>query len=630
MSLHRGFVSCAGLWALCLAIGCSPQTAVVDVTNQVPVASSDVLGVTIDYLFSEQQFAMSEIEEKVSSGLSRWISDDTEALASTDWAIDPLTETLPAEVKPLLDDLTGENFKTSDAHYLQGQIWFKALSESITARPVVRNFWPPLARQADQAAGGDVRDEPFLIALQAAHPELDAVQAKQLLEACKLFDWTVRNILLLERTPWPTPQVIEQESVVDVDSKWPPSAGVAGPGHQRFNWQLLLYGRGDDLERGRVFVQLAQQRNIDVVLLAFQAESAWSSPNDKLTAWLPAAVIGEQLFLFDAQLGLPIPGTADGRLATLADVKSNPDLLKSLNLSVEESTSDDSDYWVQPDWLASPIIALIDAPLESLSKRMAVLERNLTGTQRVECATRPSLLAERLKSNPLIGDVRLFPAEFYVQQYRAALQEALQQVRFNADIAEKLSWIYSDEEYVDNYVRMRTAKNKYFLNKLESPQGIKQLGAKEMFSQMIVHYTDDLINNLQQFPNILQTLGLQSEAMPALEFQRRLESVKNQMRLVRGDANYFLSLCHLESDNPSTAEIWLKRVAAMDNRQHWKNGVPYLLGRAHEMLDQIESAVAQYQIGKDDEKLAPQTHGNLIRARLLKPLLTTNTSADGR
>jgi hypothetical protein len=113
-------------------------------------------------------------------------------------------------------------------------------------------------------------------------------------------------------------------------------------------------------------------------------------------------------------------------------------------------------------------------------------------------------------------------------------------------------------------------------------------------------------------------LGLQSEAMPALEFQRRLESVKSHMRLVRGDASYFLSLCHLESNNPSTALIWLDRVDALDQRDIWLRGVVYLSGRAHEMLGEFPEAIALYEQGKNDADLAPQVHGNLIRARWLR------------
>ncbi len=626
--------NCFGFIAICMCCaisGCSQQATIVDDSTQIQVPSSDNLDVTIDYLFSEDQFAMSEIEEKVSGGLSRWIFAEKDKLDQFEWRPDPLVETLPAEVKPLVDELNRENFKTTDSHYLQGQIRFKSLGESITARPVVRNFWPPLSKQVDAIAATESNYDTFPQALHAVHPELSDEQNQQLVDACKLFDWTVRNIFLLDRADWPSAKDVDDKYLAELDTKWPPSSGVGGPGYQRFNWQLLSYGRGDDLERGRVFAQLALQRNIDVVMLAFDSPTKSSAPNEKLTPWLPAVVIGEQLFLFDTRLGLPIPGTAEGRIATLADVKQNPQLVKSLDLTVDESTSDDSDYWLDAEMLSAPVVALIDAPLESLTKRMAILERSLTGQKRIVCTSRPSELAKRLKSNPLIQETRLWSAEFYVQQFRAAVTEGLKQSRFNADVRERLSWFYSDEEYVDSYVRLRTAKNKYFLNKLESPRGVKDKGAFELFSTMIIVYTDDLIDHLENHASVLHAVGIQS-GFSALEYQQRLAAVKSQMRLVRGDASYFLGLCHLEGANPSTAITWFSRVDALDNRGHWKAGVPYLTGRSHEMLDQFKDAVALYQIGKNEEKLSPQTHGNLIRARLIKTFLepeipTSNTSA---
>ncbi len=617
-------------FCICIAMsGCTPQATVVDVSTQVQMASSDNLDVTIDYLFSEDQFAMNEIEEKVSGGLNRWISDESVTFDEFAWQPDPLLETLPTEVKPLLDDLASENFKALDPHYLQGQIWFKALADTITSRPVFRTFWPPLTKQINAIAATESIDDAFPKALRAVHPELSDEQARHLADACKLFDWTIRNVYLLDRAGWPSPQDVDEKYLAEVDSKWAPSSGVGGPGYQRFNWQLLTYGRGDDLERARVFAQLAQQRNIDVVMLAFASPTDSSAPNDKLTPWLPAVVIGEHLFLFDTRLGLPIPGTAEGRFATLADVRKNPRLVKSLDLTVDESTSDDSDYWLDSEILSAPVVALIDAPLESLTKRMAVLERSLTGQKRIVCTSHPSQFAERLKSNPLIQDVRLWPAEFYVHQFRAGVNEGIQQSRFNADIRDRLAWHYGDEEYIDGYVRLRTAKNKYFLNKLESPRGVKVKGAFELFSTMIVIYTDDLIDNLDNHETVLHAVGIQRKALSQLEYQQRLAAVKAQMRLVRGDATYFLGLCHLENNDPSTANTWFARVEALDNRGHWKASVPYLAGRAHEMLDQNEDAIALYQIGQNDTKLGPQTHGNLIRARLIKTFLAPEIPTSG-
>lgn len=627
---HSGHYSFARIAILFfpLWLGCSQRTAVVDVSDQTMVANADVLGVTADYLFSEQQYALSEIEEKVSSGLSRWLSAEKELVEQTDWQPDPLLQTLPASVQPVIQDLSSENFKTTDAHYLQGRIWLKALADTIVARPLAKNFWPPLSNRVGEIAAAGTTEDPFSAALREVHPELDDNQIRQLVQACQLFDWTVRNILLLEPTSWPDAKSVSENSVVDDPSLWPPSCGVAGPGYRRSTWQLLMYGRGDAIERSRVFVQLAEQLGIDAVVLAFQSPSDSAPPDDPMSIWIPAVVIGDELFLFDPRLGLPLPCFEDGRMTRLSDIRANPDLLKNLNLRVDESTSDDSKYWLSAETLGAPVIALIDAPLESLTKRMAILERSLSGKQRIHCALHPSSLAERLKANGQVDEVRLLPTEFYVHQFRDAVRAAYQQIGFNVDLADKLAWMIQDEDYIDNFVRFRTAKCKYFLNDLDSPPGVEAIGAKEMFALMIVRYTDELINNLQDNENILFALGLQREGMPALEYQRRLEAIKSRMRLVRGDAVYYLSLCHLETANPSTALVWLNRVAALDDRAYWKSGVPYLKGRSYELLDQLDQAIDQYQIGKDDEKFGPQQHGNLLRARMLKSLLPSKASLE--
>jgi len=72
MGLLRSSSILAACAVGCLVMnGCSPPAAMVDISSETQVASSDNLDVTVDYLFSEEQFAMSEIEEKVSGGLSR-------------------------------------------------------------------------------------------------------------------------------------------------------------------------------------------------------------------------------------------------------------------------------------------------------------------------------------------------------------------------------------------------------------------------------------------------------------------------------------------------------------------------------------------------------------------------------
>ena len=59
------------------------------------------------------------------------------------------------------------------------------------------------------------------------------------------------------------------------------------------------------LQRARIFILLARQLHIDAVMLGIETRSG------RPRAWLPAVLLGDQLYLFDTQLGLPIPGPED-------------------------------------------------------------------------------------------------------------------------------------------------------------------------------------------------------------------------------------------------------------------------------------------------------------------------------
>jgi hypothetical protein len=53
--------------------------------------------------------------------------------------------------------------------------------------------------------------------------------------------------------------------------------------------------------------------------------------DEKPAFWWCGAVVGKDVFLFDPRLGLPVPGSGGKGIATLADVRSNPELLRQLD-----------------------------------------------------------------------------------------------------------------------------------------------------------------------------------------------------------------------------------------------------------------------------------------------------------
>ncbi len=613
----RGSSRARGLvWSLaaCLWVGgfggCSQDVSESIVDHQMKVSRADQLRVTTDYVFTDEQFDNAEFEQKVSGGLNRWFESQAAENVPVEWSPDPLIDSLPAEVKSEVDALEQTTFLTTDTHYVQGQMWIRELVRAIGKRPLARGFWPPLTA----ALGDQPVDEGWRSAFADAYPEFSEADRDQLLLVCKLFDWTTMNIQLADRRDWPSAAVVAAQRLADDDEAWPPKVGVRGPGYNRFAWQTLLFGQGDDLERARVFLQLVHEAGLDGVMLAIKSAGESDLSPFGYRCWLPAVRVGNELFLFDTELGLPLPASNPTRFATLGELVGDPGLIRQWDLSAAESTSDDADYRVRPDDLQHGIVALVEVPIESLTRRMAVLERGLTGDERLRLTSQPSKIAQAVQGLSGVGGVQLSPLDACTHQFRAAVETGEQTAKFNADVRERLAWRVLEEEYINSYVRFRKGKNKYFRDHLMAPRGVIDRGAIEWFQLM--RYDDEFIETLHENASVLEALGIGNH-LPVVEYNRRLSNTKEHMRLVRADATYCLALCHLFDGNPSVAATWLGRVDAFDQRNFWDVGVRYLQGRCAEMLGDTAAAAAIYRTGKDDQRLKPQAYGNLLRARLL-------------
>ncbi len=117
-----------------------------------------------------------------------------------------------------------------------------------------------------------------------------AEQYAQLEGAFKLFDWSVRNIVL-------EGQAKDVEKLADDPRKPLLDNGL---GYTYLPWQTALYGKGDFVERGRVFTALAQQRQISTCWVALRLST---SPAAKL--WAVGVWIGDDCYLFDTKLVCP-------------------------------------------------------------------------------------------------------------------------------------------------------------------------------------------------------------------------------------------------------------------------------------------------------------------------------------
>lgn len=204
------------------------------------------------------------------------------------------------------------------------------------------------------------------------------------LEGCFLFQDAARslnldNLPVLEQAQaafrWTTRQVRLQES----------SEGLLPPGF------VLRRGWGTALERALVFLTLLNQIGIDGCMIGVPDREAGPAG---VRYWAPGALVkdGEedQIYLFDTRLGVPVPGRQGKGVATLADVRRQPDLLGALTVDPNYP------YDVSADQVRSAAIYLV-CPLSALAPRMRFLEEELANRAKVSLAADAAGLLKRFQ-----------------------------------------------------------------------------------------------------------------------------------------------------------------------------------------------------------------------------------------
>ncbi|MCO6459460.1 MAG: tetratricopeptide repeat protein, partial [Pirellulaceae bacterium] len=367
--------------------------------------------------------------------------------------------------------------------------------------------------------------------------------------------------------------------------------GVPGPGYIHYPWQTMLYGHGDAWARARVFILLCRQQQLDAVMLALDAPGRRPSPYP----WLPAVLLGEQLFLFDPQLGLPLPGP-DGRgIATLAQVREDPALLESLDVGTTYV------YPVRANQIQS-LMALVDASPPALSRQMEMVERRLAGDDKLVLTVSPSRLARQLADVPGIQATALWDVPFETEQFRAVLP------RLAANNPELARELFRGELIYEGSHPLVMGRRLAFRGVFESTPD--QVGAKAMFLDS--RTPDSIIDNLERDSEARMRIGLEGN-LPADPVAARnlLENTRILLRESRQLASFWLGLAQYDTGRYPDAIDWLdKRTLQADPQGRWAGGARYNLGRTYEVLGQFERARELYFA--DD---SPQAHGNRVRAR---------------
>ncbi len=595
-----------------MAAGCTrPNDPMLDMLEaDLKKTKVDDLSRTMDFVFAEIRFEQREFKEKLESGLNRWVSYSDKKLdrfnqgsSGVAWSEDALSKPLFEENKTLamLARNAEYSFLSTDAYYLQESAWISQIVDRVVASSHLNAF--ELYRlAADNYKPDEDVEEPVVEVVKKLHPQLSEDASLELTNSLKVFDWIMRNVQLLPET------IVSDDELAEValnDNQGSRAArGVGGLGYQRYPWQSLLYGRADYVERAKLFMVALRHLGIDSVM--FQPRGDGAKP------WAVGVAIGDNYYLFDTKMALPIPGKKVGTIATLAELRSDDELLTKLDLTTDESLEDDTAYWVKPEDIKQ-LDALVYVTPESISKRMLALEKSLIGEERLTLVFTGD---QTINSAPQADGVefKAWDIAFQTHYFRQAVREALEQT--SDFLREKLGWHYSDEAYIDNFIVYRTTRARFFNGKFQSDPDSTSRNAIESCQRLM--YDDEDVESLGSDKRLQAILGIRKEAdQSAQSFLQEVRSVQNQMRLVRRDAGFFLSQCLFDNSSVNAAKNWLNVLRAEEDAERWNDGVTYLLGRSLESCKEYDESIKVLSDPKSTQAL-----GNIVRTRLLKELIS--------
>jgi tetratricopeptide (TPR) repeat protein len=529
-----------------------------------------------------------EVDRLALYHLNQWLA--REARGSSDWKRPALLQYLPkslAGIQPL-SELERMRFTDDDIHFLHGQIWFRDI-----ARRVTKN-----------TPSGFVGER-----TESQRANLPEKEGKSLANALVLFDWMVRNIQL-EKFP------AEESAGEGPADALPSQRGVPGPGYQRYPRETLLLGRGDAYERMRVFSELLRQVEIESVILAVAREEGPPRP------WAVAALIGDQLYLFDCELGLPVLDKQG--VATLASLLASPDALETMQVNDSER------YWVKPADLKS-LRPLLAASPEQLSKRMQLLESRATGSKAMHLTVPIDELAERLSKRSDLSGAK-------VGLWRVPLDTWLyvslgRSVRFQRNQEAALQFDLETLMVRTPSTILNQARQMQFLGLFDMPEDVAARRREQQRDRVTAALPRDggaielylhsrpenrIIEDLPYNTDLQKAYGLPL-SRDEKERRKQLEIAVARIQRVRDDSTYWLGLVQCEKGDLENAVKWLSMSLPEEGENPWANGARYNLARTYETLGRRDEALKLYRRDR-----SPQAYGNHLRAKWLSESSATN------
>jgi hypothetical protein len=420
-----------------------------------------------------------------------------------------------------------------------------------------------------------IRDQRWLadIAMSARGEALDDLDI-----ATALFRWTIRSL------------AIESD---------PPLA--ATPESRGVRWfergEILLAGRASAAQRSWIFLELLRQAGLHGVMLAtVDAEGG-------LRPWIPALISGGEAYLFEPTYGLPITRADGSGIATARQAAADPAILDRLDQGGRPYPVAAADM--------QRLGVLVAADPEALSRRMALVEKNLVGAATVRLAVDATALgtlaAAALPESDNAPSMSLWRFPFEVRRRRLAGDRAT-----TAAVARELAGfaVAMDQgggTRGSGLRGRRTIRPLYagrlreFRGELDGPEGAKKAYLMARPSRAVLN---DL---LKQVP----------------EAQR--DAVQRLYEQMKEDATYWLGVVTLAEEDYETAIDYLGRMtleASPDGR--WAAAARLNLATAKVGVGATAEAIALL-----NEDRSPQRFGSRLRAAELAESAEKNRAEVG-
>jgi hypothetical protein len=368
-------------------------------------------------------------------------------------------------------------------------------------------------------------------------------------------------------------------------------------------YEVYLIGKGTAADRAWIYAEILRQLKIDTVLLAPGTDGAGEP--DLPATFLIGVILDGKTYLFDPQLGVPVPGpgeTSAASVATLEEAVSDPAVLQRLDAGNEQA------YPFNAEKLQRPRVLLI-GDTTFWSNRMLGLQDQFTGEHSMVLG---DLLQDRGETPGAWTRVAKSGGEFWSGESLGIWSYPESQLEKRAHLSkpgeEQLETLFSPFEA---YLTLRRSKKtgKPILisqEELSDPSatqydpGVRQRLRTTTGVQMrarLAHLAGDYAQAIGGYAEVWQQskklLELAGDAAGKRERQLHERAID--------DAQFWIALCKFEQGDYRVTVDTLERYRAQQPDGVWSRQVRYLLALSLAAEENFEAAIAELEEAEPDD-----------------------------